>query len=112
MAWRTQTHHADRTLDHHEHSSLLSSTSPTEPRAHAPDGTLPGGWLGCPHRGVAKRSVFVVDGNNRTRYRWVTDDALVEPDFEGAIAVIESLDDDSAAPESRVDTERRRARRS
>lgn len=55
-------------------------------------------WKG--HQRVAKRSVFVVDENNRIRYRWVTDDALLVPDLEGAIAVIESLDLDSSASKS------------
>lgn len=46
-------------------------------------------WRG--HSGLAKRSVFVIDGEGRVRYRWVTDDALVEPDLEEALATIESL---------------------
>lgn len=37
-------------------------------------------WLG--HAGLAKRAVFVVDTAGIIRYRWVTDDALVEPDLE------------------------------
>lgn len=35
--------------------------------------------------GVAKRSVFVVDSEGRIVYRWVSDDAGVEPDY-GAVA--------------------------
>ena len=43
-------------------------------------------WKG--HRGLAKRSVFVVDAGGVVRYRWVTDDALVLPDFD---AVVDTL---------------------
>jgi peroxiredoxin len=46
-------------------------------------------WKG--HSGLAKRSVFVIDGERRIRYRWVTDDALVEPDLEEALTSIKSL---------------------
>ncbi len=41
-------------------------------------------WKG--HVGLAKRSVFVVDTNGLVRYRWVTDDATVLPDFDEVIA--------------------------
>lgn len=34
-------------------------------------------WKG--HRGVAKRSVFVIGADGVIRYRWATDDALVLP---------------------------------
>ena len=43
-------------------------------------------WKG--HHGLAKRSVFVVDTDQVVRYRWVTDDALVLPDFDEAVAVL------------------------
>ena len=43
-------------------------------------------WKG--HRGLAKRSVFVVDAGGVVRYRWVTDDALVLPDFDEAVAAL------------------------
>ena len=46
-------------------------------------------WRG--HEGVAKRSVFVIDRDGIIRYRWVTDDALVMPDFDAAIAVLRGL---------------------
>lgn len=55
-------------------------------------------WKG--HQAVAKRSVFIVDEGMRVRYRWITDDALIEPDFEDAIAVLSSLDPDSPQPAS------------
>jgi len=32
--------------------------------------------------GVAKRAVFVIDGNREVTYRWVTDDPGEEPDYE------------------------------
>jgi glutaredoxin-dependent peroxiredoxin len=43
-------------------------------------------WKG--HRGLAKRSVFVIDPDRVVRYRWVTDDALVLPDFDEAVEVL------------------------
>jgi glutaredoxin-dependent peroxiredoxin len=46
-------------------------------------------WRG--HQGVAKRSVFVIDRQGIIRYRWVTDDALVLPDFDAAIGVLRQL---------------------
>ena len=44
------------------------------------------------HDGLAKRSLFVIDGDGIIRYRWVTDDALQEPDFEDALGVLAALD--------------------
>jgi peroxiredoxin len=46
-------------------------------------------WKG--HEGLAKRSVFVVDRAGTLRYRWVTDDALVLPDLNEAVAVLAGL---------------------
>ena len=43
------------------------------------------------HDGLAKRSLFVIDGAGTIRYRWVTDDALVEPTWEEPIAVLSNL---------------------
>ena len=43
-------------------------------------------WKG--HRGLAKRSVFVVDPDRVVRYRWVTDDALVLPDLDEAVQAL------------------------
>ena len=43
-------------------------------------------WKG--HRGLAKRSVFVVDPDRVVRYRWVTDDALVLPELDEAVEVL------------------------
>jgi peroxiredoxin len=46
-------------------------------------------WRG--HRGVAKRSVFVIDRDGTIRYRWVTDDATVLPDFDEAIEALREV---------------------
>lgn len=46
-------------------------------------------WKG--HAGLAKRSVFVVDSSRRIRYRWVTEDALTEPNLANAMAVLVEL---------------------
>ncbi len=48
-------------------------------------------WKG--HRGVAKRSIFVVDRDRVVRYRWVTDDALVLPDLDEVVAAVRELSD-------------------
>jgi glutaredoxin-dependent peroxiredoxin len=44
------------------------------------------------HDGLAKRSLFVIDGAGIIRSRWVTDDALQEPDFEDALGALAALD--------------------
>ena len=46
-------------------------------------------WKG--HRGLAKRSVFVIDRGGTVRYRWVTDDALQLPDLDEVVAVVRHL---------------------
>jgi glutaredoxin-dependent peroxiredoxin len=46
-------------------------------------------WKG--HRGLAKRSVFVIDRSGTVRYRWVTDDALVLPDLDDVVTTLEAL---------------------
>ena len=38
-------------------------------------------WVGLGYRGVAKRSVMVVDGRGVLRYRWVTDAPSDEPPY-------------------------------
>lgn len=48
-------------------------------------------WKG--HRGLAKRSVFVIDRDGVVRYRWVTDDALELPDLTEAVTVLRDLGD-------------------
>ena len=44
------------------------------------------------HDGLAKRSLFVIDGSGVIRYRWVTDDALEEPVLEDALAALAALE--------------------
>jgi len=46
-------------------------------------------WKG--HAGLAKRSVFVVDAGGIIRYRWVTDDAAVQPDFDAVETVVAAI---------------------
>lgn len=43
------------------------------------------------HDGLAKRSLFVIDRGGVIRYRWVSEDALVNPDEQEAIDVMASL---------------------
>ena len=45
-------------------------------------------WKG--HRGLAKRSLFVIDPGGVVRYRWVSDDALVLPELDEAVAVLQA----------------------
>lgn len=47
-------------------------------------------WKG--HTGLAKRSVFVLDEAGVVRYRWVTDDAAVQPDFDAVLAVVREVE--------------------
>lgn len=42
-------------------------------------------------RGVAKRSVFVVDGDGQVRYAWVSDDPGVLPPFDEVVGAVEAL---------------------
>lgn len=46
-------------------------------------------WKG--HDGLAKRSVFVLDRDGVVRYRWVTDDASVQPDFDEVVQAVSAL---------------------
>jgi peroxiredoxin len=46
-------------------------------------------WKG--HRGLAKRSVFVIDGDGRVTYRWFSDDALTLPEFEEVMTAIAAV---------------------
>lgn len=47
-------------------------------------------WLG--HRGVAKRSIFLIDADGVIRYRWLTEDALVLPPFDEVMAALRRLE--------------------
>jgi peroxiredoxin len=43
------------------------------------------------HDGLAKRSLFVIDGGGSIRHRWVTDDALQEPAIEDALDALAAV---------------------
>jgi peroxiredoxin len=43
-------------------------------------------WKG--HAGLAKRSIFVIDGDGVIRYRWITQDALVLPDLDEVVTAV------------------------
>jgi peroxiredoxin len=40
---------------------------------------------------VAKRSVFVVDGDGTVAYAWVSDDPGIEPDYDAVVDAVASL---------------------
>jgi peroxiredoxin len=40
--------------------------------------------------GLSKRAVFVLDGDGRVTYAWVTDDASEEPDYDEVVAAARS----------------------
>jgi len=42
-------------------------------------------------KGIAKRAVFVIDGEGIVRYREVLEDARNEPDYDKALAAVKSL---------------------
>src|SRR5215218_955825 len=52
-------------------------------------------WKG--HRGLAKRSLFVIDRGGTVRYRWVTDDALVLPDLDDALTALRACADQDSS---------------
>src|ERR687897_771451 len=43
------------------------------------------------HDGLAKRSVFVIDGKGLIRYRWGREGALVEPSWEEPTAALSDI---------------------
>jgi peroxiredoxin len=45
-------------------------------------------WKG--HRGLAKRSLFVIDNAGTITYRWMTDDALVLPPLDELPAAVKN----------------------
>jgi glutaredoxin-dependent peroxiredoxin len=51
-------------------------------------------WKG--HAGLAKRSLFVIDGQGVIRYAWSTDDALELPDLEPVMATLRRLPEPSS----------------
>ena len=48
-------------------------------------------WVGFGYKGVAKRSVFVVDGKGILRYKWVTDVPTDEPPYDEVMAAVKRL---------------------
>lgn len=46
-------------------------------------------WKG--HTGLAKRSVFVIDGDGTITYVWSNDDALTLPEFDEVMAAINEV---------------------
>jgi peroxiredoxin len=40
---------------------------------------------------AAKRSVFILDSGGVVRYRWVSEDPGVEPDYEGLVGELEKI---------------------
>lgn len=40
---------------------------------------------------VAKRSVFVIDGDGVVQYAWVSDDPGIEPDYDDVVAAVEAI---------------------
>jgi peroxiredoxin len=54
-------------------------------------GVMQDPWPGFGYRGVAKRSVFVVDRNGILRYKWITDTPSNEPPYDEVIAAIHKL---------------------
>jgi peroxiredoxin len=46
-------------------------------------------WKG--HKGLAKRSVFVIDRDGYITYKWSNDDALTLPEFDEVMAAITSV---------------------
>lgn len=49
-------------------------------------------WVEFGYRGVAKRSVFVVDRKGVLRYRWITEDPGQEPPYDQIAAAAGKLD--------------------
>jgi peroxiredoxin len=46
-------------------------------------------WKG--HSGLAKRSVFVIDGGGRITYVWSNDDALTLPEFDEVMEAVAAV---------------------
>ncbi|MDA4128482.1 MAG: peroxiredoxin [Thaumarchaeota archaeon] len=54
-------------------------------------GVLQDPWVGFGYRGVAKRSVFVVDKKGILRYRWTTDVPSNEPPYDEVVGAVNKL---------------------
>jgi glutaredoxin-dependent peroxiredoxin len=54
-------------------------------------GVLQDPWVGFGYKGVAKRSVMVVDKRGMLRYRWVTDEPSDEPPYGEVMKAAQKL---------------------
>lgn len=54
-------------------------------------GVLQDSWVGLGFKGVAKRSVFLVDRRSILRYRWVTDAPSNEPPYQEVMKAVQKL---------------------
>jgi peroxiredoxin len=54
-------------------------------------GVLQDSWVALGYKGVAKRSVFVIDRRGILRYRWVTDVPSDEPPYPEIMKVAQNL---------------------
>jgi len=54
-------------------------------------GVLQDPWVGLGYKGVAKRSVMVIDRRGMLRYRWVTDVPADEPPYSEVMKAAEKL---------------------
>jgi peroxiredoxin len=54
-------------------------------------GVLQDPWAAYGYKGVAKRSVFLVDRRGFLRYRWIGEDPSVEPPYEELMSAIVKL---------------------
>jgi glutaredoxin-dependent peroxiredoxin len=54
-------------------------------------GVLQDPWVGFGYKGVAKRSVMVVDKRGMLRYRWVTDEPSDEPHYGEVMKAAQKL---------------------
>jgi peroxiredoxin len=52
---------------------------------YTPEAPYSGFW------GMSRRSVFVLDAHGIVRHTWVTDDPLVEPDYEAVLEAVQQL---------------------
>ncbi len=54
-------------------------------------GVLQDPWVGFGYKGVAKRSVMIVDKRGMLRYRWVTDVPSDEPPYGEVVKAVQKL---------------------
>ncbi len=54
-------------------------------------GVLQDPWVALDYKGVAKRSVFIVDGKGALRYRWITDVPTEEPPYGEIVKTTKNL---------------------